>query len=68
MRPDVVVVETSAFDLVARIGQRQEPMDVETFVAQLAVERLDEAVLDGLARSDEGELDTTLVKSLESPD
>ena len=38
-----------------------KPMSVQTLVAELAVEALDEAVLDRLARTDEVELDASAV-------
>jgi hypothetical protein len=43
---------------------RQELIGVQTFIAQLAVEGLDEAVFYGLPRSDEVEQYTPLVRPL----
>ncbi len=48
----VVVVAPSAYFL-AGVAQRAEPVQVQAFVPELAVEALDEGVLNGLARFDE---------------
>ena len=46
MGPDCVVVLTPFLHLHAGIVKRQEPMGVETLGPELAVERLDERVVD----------------------
>ena len=46
----LVVVSTPTLKLFAGVGQRQEPMRVQAFRAQSAVERLDEGVVGRLAR------------------
>ena len=45
MRPDVVVVVSPDRQLSAGIGQAVEYLLIEAFVAQAAVEALDEAIL-----------------------
>src|SRR5579859_6050338 len=53
MRAYGVVVATPRGDLVACVAERTEPVQVEAFVAQLAVEALDEGILHRLAWFDE---------------
>ena len=53
MRPVQIVVHPPVFDRPLGVRQAQEPVLVETLVAQSAVEALDESVLLGLARIDE---------------
>jgi hypothetical protein len=48
MRPTMVVIVAPRFDGCARLGQTQEYMLVETFVAQAAVERFHDAFCTGL--------------------
>jgi hypothetical protein len=55
MRSLMVVIHPPRFDLAPRILDRQELIHVQTLVAQLAVEGLDEAIFYGLPRSDEVE-------------
>lgn len=57
MRPALVVELAPRLNQHLGFGQRVEPFPVEQFIAQLAVEALDEAVLPGLARRDEGRPD-----------
>jgi len=45
-----VVVSTPAVQLLASVFQRQEPVRIHAFAAQLAVERFDEGIVRGLAR------------------
>src|SRR5206468_5512697 len=50
VRPHLVVVAPPGLDLLPRVGQIEEPVLVQTLVAELAVEALDEAVLHGPTR------------------
>ena len=52
MRPDVVINVAPEGEFLAGIGQAVEDFLVQAFVVQAAIERLDEAVLLGLARID----------------
>ena len=45
MRPLLIVVRPPAFDQTPRVVERGEPVRVQAFIAQLAVEALDHAVL-----------------------
>ena len=56
-----VVMSTPAVQLFASIFQRQEPVGVHAFAAQLAVERLDERVVGGLSWAREIERHAPLV-------
>ena len=56
----IVVIDSPRLDLAASVGQREEYIGVEAFVAQTSIKGLDVAVVDGLPRSDEVELDTVL--------
>ncbi len=49
VRPDLVVVLTALSNLLANLVYRLEPLFVEAFIAELAVEALDVAVLHGPA-------------------
>src|SRR5215212_648313 len=53
MRAPVVVVQPPRLDSAPGIGEADEPMAIETFVAQPSLKTLDEGVLDGLTRLDE---------------
>ena len=64
MWTDLAVVFSPGFDVLPCIAQGEEPVGVETFVAEAAVEALDEAVLDGLAWANEPELDALFVGPL----
>jgi hypothetical protein len=55
MRPDGVVVNAPRFDLQLRIGQDDKPVVVQALLATLAVEALDERVLDQFAGANETE-------------
>jgi DNA-binding CsgD family transcriptional regulator len=57
MRPIVVVVEAPLFDLPPSVIETCEPVEIEAVVAGLPIEALDEAVFDGLAWTNECELD-----------
>jgi hypothetical protein len=50
---DLVVVSTPSIQFFAGIGKAHEPVHVQAFRPELAVERLDEAVVRGLARPGE---------------
>ena len=58
----LVVVSPPLSDDFAGLRQRSEPMLVEAFVAELAVEALDVAVLRGAARFDQEVFDTVLLR------
>jgi len=58
--PSVVLPPT--FELLTCILQREEDLDVQALVPEPAVERLDEGVLDRLARADKVELDAVRVR------
>jgi hypothetical protein len=49
VRPDLVVVASPSSNLLTRLRERFEPLLVQTFVAELAVEALDVGVLRRLA-------------------
>ena len=51
MWSQVIVIVTPCLDGFARLGEREEDVLVEAFVAKFAVETLDEGVLHGLAGS-----------------
>jgi hypothetical protein len=55
MRPDGVVVNAPRFDLQLRVGQDDKPVVVQALLATLAVEALDERVLDQFAGANETE-------------
>src|SRR5262245_14778751 len=56
MRTSVIVVDPPALDLMPSVGQIGEPVLVQTLVAELAVEALDERILYGLAWPNEMKL------------
>src|ERR1700691_603296 len=60
VRLHVIVVMPPLRDLGLRRPHRREPLDVEAFVAESAVEALDEPVLHRPSRADEAELYTGL--------
>ena len=49
MRPGGVVVDSPGFDNAAGVGQVGEPVFVEAFISEFAVEGLDKGVLERLA-------------------
>ena len=57
VRTTVIVIAAPSFDQIVGVGDRQEAVHVETFVAQPAVETLDKRVRRGLARPNEVERD-----------
>jgi len=57
VRPFGVVLLPPGFDALLRLGDRSEMMLVQALVPQLAIETLDEAVLDGMPRPEEVESD-----------
>ena len=61
MRPYPVVVLTPDLDFSPSVSQIGKPVGIQAFVAELAIEAFDEAVLDRLARADEVELDAAPV-------
>lgn len=61
MGPDCVVVLAPALDRALRIGQAGEPVLVQAFVSEAAVEALDVSILDRLAGGDEEQLEPALV-------
>src|SRR5687767_8548980 len=52
-----MVVDAPRFDLLLRVGQRRELMDVQALVAEPAIKRFDEGIFHGFARTNEIELD-----------
>ncbi len=60
----VVVIGAPASERDAGLGQRREQRLVQQFIAQPAVEALDEGILHGLARRDVVPVDTALVGQL----
>ena len=61
MGSPAIVVDPPGFDSLLRFRQRPEPLRVEAFVTESAVEAFDEAVLHGLPWWNEVELDASLV-------
>src|SRR5271169_2404822 len=59
-----VVIDPPVFDGLAGVVQSQEPVLVQAFLAELAMERLDVAVLHGTARRDEMQRDLVFVSPL----
>jgi len=57
VRPLLVVELPPAFDQHLRFGAAEEPFPVQKLVPKLAVEALDEPVLPGATRRDEGRAD-----------
>src|SRR5579862_2346718 len=64
MRPDFVIVSTPILHFLPGVVKAQEPMRVQAFAPELAVEGFNEAIVRRLARPREVEHDTLLV----SPD
>lgn len=62
VRTNLVVVPPPIGDYLASLGQRCEPVLVEAFIAELAVEALDVAVLHGLAGFDQDVFDAMLLR------
>ena len=61
-----IVVDAPRFDLLLRVGQRRELVDVQTLIAQPAVKGFDEGVFHGFARANEVELHTPRAKAQSS--
>ncbi len=59
------VVDPPLVDFMSGIGQAQKPVLIETSIAELAVEALDEGILCRLARLDEGQRDFALTRPKE---
>ena len=51
--PDLVVVPTRIIQFFSGVGKAHEPVRVQAFGPELRIERLDEAVVGGLARPGE---------------
>ena len=62
MRTALVVFDPPGLDQPPRLGQRLEPVDVQAFVAQRAVERLDKRVVRRLAWSREVDPGSVVVR------
>ncbi|CAB3773018.1 hypothetical protein LMG29660_07253 [Burkholderia puraquae] len=60
MGPTLVVKLSPAFDEYLGLGPAAEPFAIQQFVAQLAVEALDESVLPRAAGRDEGRADCSI--------
>lgn len=64
MGPVIVVVVPQKFDLLPGIFEAEKPVDVQAFIAEAAIERLDERIVGGLAWPAERELHSMLVRPL----
>ena len=64
MRSHLVVVPTPAFDQNPSLGPGAEPLHVQAFVAELAIEALADAILPRLARIDQRRSDLLLADPL----
>ena len=53
MRAFLIVLDAPLFDLAARIGERNEDVFIQAFLAQARIEAFDVRVLNRLARFDE---------------
>lgn len=62
MGPSTVVAEAPLLDGALRISERQKPVLVQARVAQPAVERFDERVVDGFPGTTELELHAVLMR------
>src|SRR5579884_4328423 len=60
----LVVIDSPLFDGFPGIVQRQEPVQVQAFLAELAVEAFNIAILHRPSRRDEGQLDLIVVSPL----
>jgi hypothetical protein len=68
VRSLLVIVSTPSLAFSSRIVEAHEPMRVQTFGSEFAVERLDEGVVSRLARSGEVERDAALISpEVEAP-
>ncbi len=61
MGPDFVIVSTPILHFLPGVVKAQEPMGVQAFASELAVEGFDEAIVGRLARPREVQHDTFLV-------
>ena len=66
MRANLVVVSTPFLHLLAGVVKRHEPVGVQAFRPELAVEGFVGAILPGLARIDEGCVDVRGLEPLEN--
>ena len=64
VRSFLIVILSPRLHELAGIGQPEEPLLVQAFVAEAAVEALAEGVLDRLARIDEVQRDRVLLRPL----
>ena len=64
MGAHAMVVLTPRLDGVPSIGQTEEPLPVEAFVAESSWKAFDEGVLDRLARLDEAQDHSLLIRPL----
>jgi hypothetical protein len=59
--PNLVITPPPSLNRLPGFSQAQEPVLVQAFVSHLAVEALDERILDGLSRLDEAQLHASFV-------
>ena len=64
MRPELVVVQPPLLDLLLGVFHRQEPVDVQAFVPERAVERLDRCVIHRFTGSREVQRDPVFIGPL----
>ena len=64
MRSVLVVIPSPGRNADSGFGQRTEPVLVEAFIPELAVDRLDEGILRGLARLNQLQFDVALIGPL----
>ena len=51
MRPTDIVVDPPGFDQLFGLGERLEPVQIQAFITQRPIERLDIGIVGRLARS-----------------
>ena len=51
VRSEVIVLEAPVFDFLSGIGQSQEPMLVQAFLAESGIEGFGKRIIRGLSRS-----------------
>jgi hypothetical protein len=61
VRAALVVVDPPGFDQTTRLGDRLKPMDVQTFISQRPVKRLNESVARGFAWPGEVDLNAMVI-------
>jgi hypothetical protein len=62
VRPALIVVAAPRFDLGPSVGQRQEPVRIQTLVARATIERFYKGIVGRLARAAEVQRDAVLVR------